>query len=103
MDHLSTNPSRLSLTAWRTSVFGGSISTAKAAKECPSLPWCPRRFSAELNSVVNAAAASLWLNPGLHVMRRMLALGCRRVFESNDVSPLVSLAAASQKYQYGGY
>lgn len=64
--------------------------------------WSPVRTSIELNSYVDAAAASLWLNPGERSPRRMLELGFERVFGRKG-RRFAALAAAPEKYQYTGY
>lgn len=64
--------------------------------------WSPVRTSIELNSYVDAAAASLWLNPGERDPRRMLELGFERVFGRKGRRH-AAIAAAAEKYQYTGY
>ncbi len=63
--------------------------------------WCPTRTSPELNSLVDAAAASLWLNPGELSPQKMLKQGLQRMWGIERPSVAV-LFAAVEKYQYSG-
>ena len=64
--------------------------------------WAPTRTSVELNSWVDAAAASLWLDPGITRPEEMLKRGLQRVFGKPGVS-FARTAAAVEKYQYTSY
>ena len=61
--------------------------------------WSSARAPIELNMVVDAAAASLWLD-GEENPRKMLEHGWQRAFGRRDVA---ALSAAAEKYQYCGY
>jgi hypothetical protein len=64
--------------------------------------WSPTRTSPELNTLVDAAAASLWLEPDIRSPHRMLEQGLRRMWGIRNPS-VASLVASVEKYQYAGY
>lgn len=64
--------------------------------------WSPTRTSPELNTLVDAAAASLWLDPGVEDPRKMLERGLRRMWGLKRPSA-TGLFAAAEKHQYSGY
>jgi len=63
--------------------------------------WCATRTSPELNALVDAAAASLWLNPGELSPQKMLAQGVLRLWAITRPA-VTRLLAAIEKYQYSG-
>jgi hypothetical protein len=64
--------------------------------------WEPYRLAIELTTAVDAAAASLWLNPGLADPRAMLRLGFERAF-GKKARASADLALACDRYPFGGY
>jgi hypothetical protein len=64
--------------------------------------WSPVRTPIELNCYVDAAAASLWLNPGEREPGKMLELGFERVFGAKGRRG-APIASAAEKYQFTGY
>jgi len=64
--------------------------------------WSPNRTSPELNTLVDAAAASLWLNPGETDPKKMLEQGVNRAWGSRKPS-VAKLIEKVEKYQYCGY
>ena len=66
--------------------------------------WEPNRLAMELTTVVDAAAASLWLTPGVESPRQMLEQGFARVFGRKSRPRQAARAAlASDCYPFGGY
>jgi hypothetical protein len=65
--------------------------------------WEPNRLALELTTVVDAAAASLWLNPGIDAPRAMLEKGFERVFGRSTAKPAARLALACDRYPFAGY
>ncbi len=74
----------------------------KNAKGFMVSSWCATRTSPELNTLVDAAAASLWLNPGVIEPQRLLEQGIRRVWGPRPLS-VARLVGSVEKYQYTGY
>lgn len=64
--------------------------------------WASTRTSPELNSLVDAAAASLWLEPDRRKPEQMLEAGVRRLWKVNSPE-VVRIASALEKYQYAGH
>ncbi|MDD2707667.1 MAG: family 20 glycosylhydrolase [Verrucomicrobiae bacterium] len=64
--------------------------------------WSPSRTCLEMNMLVDAAAASLWLDSGLDDPRRMLERGLRRMWGIGGAKA-AALVAEAEKYQYAGY
>lgn len=64
--------------------------------------WSPRHTSQELNVVVDAAAAGLWLDPDERAPQKLLEGGMRRVWGTKD-SRTARLLGSVEKYQYTGY
>lgn len=65
--------------------------------------WEPFRLAIELTTVVDAAAASLWLDPGITEPRAMLERGFARVFGRTTAKRSAQLALACDRYPFGGY
>jgi hypothetical protein len=65
--------------------------------------WEPYRLAMEMTTVVDAAAATLWLNPGVEDPREMLTRGFQRVFGQRSTAKSAKLALASDRYPFGGY
>lgn len=63
--------------------------------------WCSTRTSPELNSIVDAAAASLWLGSDKSTPKEMLANGIRRVWDIRRPS-VTQVLSSVEKYQYSG-
>ena len=64
--------------------------------------WEPYRLGIELTTVVDAAAATLWLEPDVTDPQEMLAAGFQRVFGKKGQAA-AKLALASDKHPFGGY
>jgi hypothetical protein len=65
--------------------------------------WEPFRLAIELTTVVDAAAASLWLDPNLTDPRAMLERGFARVFGKGTAKRSARVALACDRYPFGGY
>jgi hypothetical protein len=65
--------------------------------------WEPNRLALEMTTVVDAAAASLWLEPGIDDSPGMLAAGFRRVFGGSDGGGLARAALACDERAFVGY
>ncbi len=67
--------------------------------------WEPNRLALELTTVIDAAAATLWLEPAAsHEPERMLARGFERVFGASSRPREAARAAlASDRFPFGGY
>ncbi|MDB6168333.1 MAG: hypothetical protein JWM88_1197 [Verrucomicrobia bacterium] len=65
--------------------------------------WEPFRLAIEMTTVVDAAAACLWLNPGVEDPQEMLARGFARTFGARSARKAARLALASDRYPFGGY
>lgn len=66
--------------------------------------WEPYRLALEMTTVVDAAAAELWLNPaGDHGDEAMLTAGFRRVFGGSRARQAARSALAADKYPFAGY
>ena len=65
--------------------------------------WEPFRLAMEMTTVVDAAAACLWLDPGVTQPREMLARGFARVFGAKTSQQAAHVALACDKYPFGGY
>jgi hypothetical protein len=65
--------------------------------------WEPFRLAMELTTVVDAAAATLWLNPGVTDPQEMMTRGFARVFGRSSAKAAARVALASDRYPFGGY
>jgi hypothetical protein len=65
--------------------------------------WEPSRLAIEMTTVVDAAAASLWLDPGADDATAMLASGFGRVFGPRDADRLARQALACDQAAFAGY
>ena len=65
--------------------------------------WEPFRLAMEMTTVVDAAAASLWLDSGVTEPREMLARGFTRVFGAKTARKSSQVALACDQYPFGGY
>lgn len=65
--------------------------------------WEPFRLAMETTTVVDAAAASLWLEPGTTDPRKMLERGFERVFGKKTARASARVALASDAHPFGGY
>ena len=65
--------------------------------------WEPFRLAMEMTTVVDAAAATLWLNPGVTDPQEMLTRGFARVFGRSTAKAAARVALASDRYPFGGY
>ncbi|MEO6875185.1 MAG: family 20 glycosylhydrolase [Opitutaceae bacterium] len=65
--------------------------------------WEPFRLAMETTTVVDAAAASLWLEPGSTDPQKMLERGFERVFGKKTARRSAQLALASDRHPFGGY
>ncbi|MDB6094737.1 MAG: hypothetical protein JWM32_2299 [Verrucomicrobia bacterium] len=65
--------------------------------------WEPFRLAMEITTVVDAAAASLWLNPGVDDPQEMLARGYARVFGSKSAKKAARISLASDRHPFSGY
>lgn len=75
---------------------------SKKAKGILITSWSPSRTSPELNTLVDASAASLWLNPDETNPQKMLEHGVCRSWGVRTPS-VIDLAGMVEKYQYAGY
>jgi len=65
--------------------------------------WEPNRLAMELVTVVDAAVASLWLEPGIEDHPPMLARGCARVYPRHAARRAARAALAADEYPFAGY
>jgi hypothetical protein len=65
--------------------------------------WEPNRLAVDLTTVVDAAAASLWLEPGVDDSTGMLAAGFRRVFGGSRSRDLARAALACDDRAFVGH
>ena len=65
--------------------------------------WEPFRLAIELTTVVDAAAATLWLDPGVKEPREMLARGFARVFGRKTAAKSAAVVLACDEFPFGGY
>lgn len=65
--------------------------------------WEPFRLALEMTTVVDAAAACLWLDPDVTEPKEMLARGFARVFGSKTAKPAAKTALACDRYPFSGY
>ncbi len=65
--------------------------------------WEPNRLTLELTTVVDAAAASLWLDGGEMTPRVMLEKGFARVFGKTSARRSARVALASDRFPFSGY
>jgi hypothetical protein len=65
--------------------------------------WEPFRLAMEMTTVVDAAAATLWLNPGVTDPREMLTRGFARVFGPATARASARVALACDRYPFSGY
>lgn len=65
--------------------------------------WEPFRLALEMTTVVDAAAASLWLDPGVTEPREMLARGFTRAFGPKTARRAARVALACDRHPFGGY
>ncbi len=65
--------------------------------------WEPNRLAIEMTTVVDAAAASLWLDPGTDDTPGMLKRGFERVYGGVEGSELARLAMACDERAFAGY
>jgi N-acetyl-beta-hexosaminidase len=65
--------------------------------------WEPYRLAIELTTAVDAAAATLWLEPQIDDPREMLARGFERVFGKSRGRAAARIALACDAYPFSGY
>ena len=65
--------------------------------------WEPNRLALELTTVVDAAAASLWLDRGVSEPAEMLERGFARVFGRKTARRSAQVALACDRFPFGGY
>ncbi len=65
--------------------------------------WEPNRLALQMTTVVDAAAACLWLEPGIDDSTGMLASGFRRVFGGSRGTELARAALACDDRAFVGY
>jgi len=65
--------------------------------------WEPQRLAFEMPMVVDAAAASLWLNPEIEDHAGMLAKGFERVFGKTGSREAARAALACDEHAFAGY
>ncbi len=65
--------------------------------------WEPSRLAMELTTVVDAAAACLWLEPGVTRPQAMLERGFARVFGQTTAKAAARTALACDRFPFGGY
>ncbi|MEI6106205.1 MAG: family 20 glycosylhydrolase [Opitutae bacterium] len=65
--------------------------------------WETYRLALETTTVVDAAAASLWLTPGADDATTLLAHGLERVFKPKQPRPLARALLAGDEYAFAGY
>ena len=65
--------------------------------------WEANRLAIELTTAIDAAAACLWLDPGIEDPREMLARGFARVFGKRRGIAAVQAAKAADSFPFSGY
>lgn len=65
--------------------------------------WEPHRLAAELTTVIDAAAASLWLDHDVTEPRAMLERGFARVFGRRGAKAAAQIALACDRHPFAGY
>jgi len=65
--------------------------------------WETSRIAAELPTVIDAAAASLWLNPGLQTPDALLEKGFARVYGPETARAATRAALAADEHPFAGY
>ncbi len=65
--------------------------------------WEPNRLALELTVAVDAAAATLWMEPTIDDPREMLARGFERAFGRSKGRAAARVALACDRYPFGGY
>ncbi|MCW5548289.1 MAG: family 20 glycosylhydrolase [Opitutaceae bacterium] len=65
--------------------------------------WEPFRLAMEMTTVVDAAAASLWLEPAVTEPREMLTRGFARVFGKTSARKSAQVALACDRHPFSGY
>lgn len=65
--------------------------------------WEPYRLAIELTTAIDAAAASLWLEPQVSDPREMLVRGFQRVFGKTEGRAAAEIALACDAYPFSGY
>ncbi len=65
--------------------------------------WEPNRLAFELTTVVDAAAACLWLDPAVEDHTGMLARGFERVFGRSGAREAARLALRADEHAFAGY
>jgi hypothetical protein len=65
--------------------------------------WEAYRLALETTTVVDAAAANLWLEPGQDDATAMLARGLERTFKSKAARPLARALLAADEHAFAGY
>jgi hypothetical protein len=65
--------------------------------------WEPQRLAVELTTVIDAAAASLWLDPGTTEPQEMLERGFARVFGRRQAKAAARVALEGDAFPFGGY
>ncbi len=65
--------------------------------------WEPNRLALEMTTVVDAAAASLWLEPGIEDHTGMLAKGFERVFGRTGAREAARAALRADEHAFAGY
>jgi hypothetical protein len=65
--------------------------------------WEPYRLAIELTTAIDAAAASLWLEPHVTDPREMLARGFERAFGKSKGRAAARVALACDAYPFSGY
>jgi len=65
--------------------------------------WEPNRLALETTTAVDAAAASLWLEPELDDATSLLSRGLERVFRLEFARPMARLLLAADQHAFAGY
>ncbi|MST94458.1 MAG: glycoside hydrolase family 20 [Pedosphaera sp.] len=65
--------------------------------------WEPQRLANELTTVIDAAAAGLWLEPKASKAHAMLSRGFGRVFGQCGAQAAATAALACDRFPFGGY
>ncbi|HEX2854676.1 MAG TPA: family 20 glycosylhydrolase [Opitutaceae bacterium] len=65
--------------------------------------WEPNRLAMELTTVVDASAASLWLEPATNDPRAMLERGFARVFGKKNAKQAARVSLACDRFPFSGY
>jgi hypothetical protein len=65
--------------------------------------WEPYRLAIELTTAIDAAAATLWLEPQVSDPREMLVRGFQRMFGKTAGRAAAEVALACDAYPFGGY